>query len=56
VVEYRKEDPTIPIRPEHKMSVSEVKTEIEAEGFRLAEVLRNLPRQNIFIFKKQLPF
>jgi ubiquinone/menaquinone biosynthesis C-methylase UbiE len=56
VVEYRKEDPTIPIRPEHKMSVSEVKTEIEAEGFRLAEVLRNLPRQNIFIFRKQLPF
>ena len=50
LIEYRKEDPTIPIRPEHKMSVAEVKTEVEAEGYRLAEVLRNLPRQNIFVF------
>ena len=30
--EYRKEDPAIPIRPEHKMSIQEVKTEVEAEG------------------------
>jgi len=50
LIEYRKEDPTIPIRPEHKMSVAEVKTEVEAEGYRLAQVLRNLPRQNIFVF------
>jgi ubiquinone/menaquinone biosynthesis C-methylase UbiE len=50
LIEYRKEDPTIPIRPEHKMSVAEVKTEVEAEGYRLAEVLKNLPRQNIFVF------
>ena len=50
LIEYRKEDPTIPIRPEHKMSVAEVKTEVEAEGFRLAEVLKSLPRQNIFVF------
>jgi SAM-dependent methyltransferase len=55
VVEYRKEDPTIPIRPEHKMSVAEVKSEIEAEGFRLVDVLRDLPRQNIFVFQKQRP-
>jgi hypothetical protein len=25
LIEYRKEDPTIPIRPEHKMSAAEVK-------------------------------
>ena len=55
VIEYRKEDPTIPIRPEHKMSVSEVKAEIEAEGYRLDQVLRILPRQNIFVFRKQVP-
>src|SRR5262249_11118418 len=30
LLEYRKEDPNIPIRPEHKMSVQEVKTELEA--------------------------
>lgn len=52
LIEYRKEDPTIPIRPEHKMSLAEVKTEVEAEGYRLVEVNKTLPRQNIFTFKK----
>ncbi len=55
LIEYRKEDPTIPIRPEHKMSVVEVKTEVEAEGYKLVEVLRALPRQSIFVFRKRLP-
>jgi ubiquinone/menaquinone biosynthesis C-methylase UbiE len=52
LLEYRKEDPTIPIRPEHKMSVQEVKTELEAEGFRMDQVLEILPRQHILILKK----
>lgn len=52
LLEFRKEDPSIPIRPEHKMSIAEVKTEVEAEGYKLAEVLDVLPRQHIFIFKK----
>jgi tRNA A58 N-methylase Trm61 len=52
LLEYRKEDPTIPIRPEHKMSVAEVKTELEAEGFHLAQVLESLPRQHILILTK----
>src|ERR1051325_5209299 len=39
LLEYRKEDPSIPIRPEHKMSVQEVKLELEAEGFTLSQVL-----------------
>jgi ubiquinone/menaquinone biosynthesis C-methylase UbiE len=51
--EYRKEDPAIPIRPEHKMSIQEVKTEVEAEGFHLSDVIETLPRQHIFIFTKQ---
>jgi precorrin-6B methylase 2 len=51
LVEYRKEDPTLPVRPEHKMSVAEVKTEVEAEAYRLDQVLRILPRQNIFVFR-----
>ncbi|MGI8741675.1 MAG: class I SAM-dependent methyltransferase [Bryobacteraceae bacterium] len=53
LLEYRKEDPAIPIRPEHKMSVAEVKTEVEAEGFKLDKVLDTLPRQHILFFKKQ---
>jgi len=52
LLEYRKEDPTIPIRAEHKMSVQEVKTELEAEGFRLSQVVETLPRQHILILTK----
>ena len=52
LLEYRKEDPSIPIRPEHKMSVQEVKLELEAEGFHLAQVLETLPRQHILILTK----
>lgn len=52
LLEYRKEDPDVPIRPEHKMSVAEVKAEVEPEGFRLETVLETLPRQHILIFRK----
>jgi len=52
LLEYRKEDPSIPIRPEHKMSVQEVKLELEAEGFHLDQVLETLPRQHILILTK----
>jgi SAM-dependent methyltransferase len=52
LLEYRKEDPTIPIRPEHKMSVQEVKIELEAEGFHLDQVIETLPRQHILILGK----
>lgn len=52
LLEYRKEDPNIPIRPEHKMSVEEVRTELGAEGFRMDQVIETLPRQHILILKK----
>jgi SAM-dependent methyltransferase len=50
LLEYRKEDPAIPIRPEHKMSVAEAKLEVEHEGFTLTTVDEALPRQHILIF------
>jgi SAM-dependent methyltransferase len=50
LLEYRKEDPSIPIRPEHKMSVAEAKLEVENEGFTLSKVDEALPRQHILIF------
>jgi SAM-dependent methyltransferase len=50
LLEYRKEDPSIPIRPEHKMSVAEARLEVEAEGFTLSKVDESLPRQHILIF------
>ena len=51
-LEYRKEDPNVPILPDHKMSVAEAKTEVEAEGFRLGPVIESLPRQHILIYMK----
>ena len=50
LLEYRKEDPDVPIRFEHKMSVAEAKLELEAEGFRLSNVDSRLPRQHILTF------
>jgi SAM-dependent methyltransferase len=52
LLEYRKEDPNVPIRPEHKMSVDEVRIELGAEGFQLDKVIETLPRQHILILKK----
>jgi len=54
LLEYRKEDPNIPIRPEHKMSVAEVRAEVEPEGFRFEKNLNALPRQHILIFRKSV--
>jgi ubiquinone/menaquinone biosynthesis C-methylase UbiE len=53
LLEYRKEDPSIPIRPEHKMGVAEAKKEVEAEGFRLGRVDDALPRQHVLIFNRR---
>ena len=50
LLEYRKEDPAVPIKPEHKMSVADAKVEVEAEGFTLSKVDEALPRQHILIF------
>jgi predicted methyltransferase len=52
LVEYKKEDPTIPINPTHKMSVAEAKLEVEAEGFTLTKVSSELPRQHVLIFSR----
>jgi hypothetical protein len=53
LVEYRKEDRSLPILPEHKMSVAEAKLEVEAEGFTLWAVNPRLPRQHLLIFRKR---
>lgn len=52
LLEYRKEDPEVPIRPEHKMSVREVRMELEAEGFQLSQKIDKLPRQHVLVFTK----
>jgi SAM-dependent methyltransferase len=52
LLEFRKEDPNVPIRPEHKMSVSEVKAEIIPEGFVFEKTVETLPWQHIIFFRK----
>jgi tRNA A58 N-methylase Trm61 len=52
LLEYRAEDPNVPIVAEHKMTVAQVKAELEAEGFVLQPVIETLPRQHILILTK----
>jgi predicted methyltransferase len=52
LVEYRKEDPGIPIAYTHRMSVAEVRTEVEAEGFTFDRLVPGLPRQHIIGFRR----
>ena len=51
LLEYRKEDPNVPIREEHKMTVKQVRSELEPEGFRFDKVIETLPQQHILIFR-----
>ncbi len=51
LLEFRKEDPAVPILEVHKMSVAEVKTELEAEGFALERVIDVLPWQHIIVLR-----
>ena len=52
LVEYRKEDPRIPIADTHRMSVADVRTEVQAEGFTFDRLVLGLPRQHIIVFRK----
>jgi ubiquinone/menaquinone biosynthesis C-methylase UbiE len=51
LLEFRKEDPKVPILEVHKMSVAEVKQEMEAEGFVLDRVIDALPWQHILVMR-----
>jgi ubiquinone/menaquinone biosynthesis C-methylase UbiE len=51
LLEFRKEDPKVPILEVHKMSVAEVKQESEAECFVLDRVIEVLTWQQIIVLK-----
>ncbi len=51
VIEYRKEDPSIPIDPLHKMTVGELRAELEPIGFQFDELMDFLPTQHIAVFR-----
>ncbi|MHB8970428.1 MAG: class I SAM-dependent methyltransferase [Pirellulaceae bacterium] len=50
LVEYRAEDPLVPIQPLHKMSKEQILKELPANGFRLAKEFDKLPWQHMMFF------
>jgi ubiquinone/menaquinone biosynthesis C-methylase UbiE len=52
LIEFRKEDPRVPIQPLHKMSVDDVRSELEPLGFKFQRTIEFLPWQHILIFNK----
>jgi precorrin-6B methylase 2 len=52
-VEYRKEDPKVPIKEVHKMSVVQLEKEMGVVGLEHWQTLETLPWQHIVIFEKR---
>jgi ubiquinone/menaquinone biosynthesis C-methylase UbiE len=52
LVEYRGEDPEVPIKVDHKMTLAQIRLEVEAAGFELVESLEFLPYQRVVIFRR----
>ena len=52
LVEYRAEDPDVPIRRLHKMTEAQARREVEAAGFRFVENLDLLPQQHLLVFER----
>jgi len=53
-LEYRGEDPTVPIKPLHKMTVKQLTREMEVVGMEFVEVKDFLPIQHFVVFRKPL--
>ncbi len=52
LVEYRKEDPSIPIKTLHKMTEAQSKKEMTAVGLEWVDTKEMLPRQHFMVFEK----
>lgn len=52
LLEYRGEDPSIPIKPLHKMTVNQVEKELNANGFKLIQNGKFLKIQHFLVFGK----
>ena len=51
LIEFRKEDPRVPIQEVHKMSVDQVRQELGADGYAIDKVIDVLPWQHIIVLK-----
>ncbi|MEO7675466.1 MAG: class I SAM-dependent methyltransferase [Verrucomicrobiota bacterium] len=52
-VEYRGEDPNVPIKLVHKMTVAQLRKEMAVHPLRWKETIEVLPRQHVIIFTKK---
>jgi ubiquinone/menaquinone biosynthesis C-methylase UbiE len=52
LVEFRAEDPNVPIKPLHKMTKEQILKEFEPNGFRLVEEFDKLPWQHLMFFER----
>jgi len=52
-VEYRKEDPDVPIKLVHKMSVAQVRKEMTLFPLTYQQTIEILPRQHIIVFTRK---
>ena len=53
LVEYRGEDPKVPIKPLHKMTQAQARREMESVGLKWIETRDVLPRQHMMFFEKR---
>ena len=52
LLEFRGEDPNVPIKPLHKMTEAQARLELEAAGFRFVSNRKILPWQHFLVFVK----
>ena len=52
LIEYRMEDPSVPIKLLHKMTEKQAKAEMKNAGFKWEKTLTMLPQQHFMIFRK----
>ena len=52
IVEYRGEDPTIPVDPIYRITQEQARKELEAVGFEWRETRAILPQQHFMVFEK----
>ena len=52
LIEYRKEDPTVPIKPLHKMTEAQARREMAAIGLEFERNDHFLPQQHFLVFVK----
>ena len=53
LVEYRAEDPDVPIKRIHKMSVEQARKEMTAVGLEYVKTVETLPQQHLLLFRKK---